>query len=98
MGSNRRYAETLQRRRLNREAERAALVPDSLTEDERGAEVHRGSPVPVRAWVTFAGQPVRVLATAIEWTDVAIHVVWPGLGDEGRDAWVWIGAVERIEP
>jgi hypothetical protein len=98
VGTNRRYADTLQRRRLNRAAEQDALVPDSLTEQERGDDVHRGRAIPVRAWVSFAGHPVRVEALAVEWTDRAVKLRWPGLGDESREAWVWASACERVEP
>lgn len=96
VGTNKRYADSLQRRRLNRAAEQDALVPDSLTEQERGANVLRGRAIPVRAWVAFAGHSIGVEALVVEWTDRAVKVVWPGLGDEIRDAWA--SACERAEP
>lgn len=98
VGSNRRYADSLQRRRHNREAEARVLVPRSLTPAERGGEVRRGAPVPVRAWVVFGDQSVQVLGTAVEWTDRAVRVLWTGGGDEQREAWVWASACERLEP
>lgn len=98
MGTNNRYADSLQRRRLNRLAEQGALKPDSLSEEERGAEVHRGQAVPVRAWVSLASHPVQVEALTTEWTNRAVKIRWPGLGDEVREAWVWASACERVEP
>ncbi len=97
MGSNKRYTEALQRRRLNREAEERALVPRSLTEEERGADVRSGQPVPVTAWVTYGDRSVRVLASVVEYTDAAVHIMWPGMGEEIRDCWIWASAAERIE-
>lgn len=97
MGSNKRYADALQRRRVNREAEQRALVPRSLTAAERGTDVRSGPPVPVLAWVAYGEQPVRVMASVVEYTETAVHILWTGIGDEPRDAWVWSSAVERVE-
>lgn len=97
MGANRRYAENLQRRRLNREAEAQALVPRSLTEAERGTDVQSGAMIPVRAWVPIGDVSVQVLGTATEWTSRAVRVMWTGAGDEVREAWVWASAVDRFE-
>lgn len=97
MGANKRYAENLQRRRLNREAEVQALVPRSLTEAERGSDVRRGAAVAVRAWVPIGDVSVQVHGTAMEWTSRAVRVMWTGAGDDAREAWVWASAVDRLE-
>jgi len=97
VGSNKRYADGLRRRQLNREAEQQALVPRSLRPEERGSDVRSGPPVPVRAWVTYGDQSVRVQASVIEYTDAAVHVMWVGVGDEPRDCWIWASAAERID-
>ena len=98
VGSNKRYADSLQRRRINREAETRALVPKSLTEAERGTDISRGPGIPVRAWVTIGDTPVQILGTAVQWTSRAVLVLWVGADDSDRQAWVWASAVERIEP
>lgn len=98
VGSNKRYADALQRRRVNREAEQRALVPRSLTEQERGTDVRSGLPVPVTAWVTYGEQSVKVMASVVAYTDAAVHIMWTGVADEPRDCWIWASAAERVEP
>lgn len=98
VGSNKRYAESLQRRRANREAEQRALVPRSLSEQERGPDVRSGPPVLVTAWVSYGDQAVQVLASVVEYTDTAVHIMWTGVADEPRDCWIWASAAERVEP
>lgn len=97
MRTNELYADKLQRRRLNREAEQRALVPRGLSEQERGTRVHSGPPVPVSASVTYGYQSVRVLASVVEYTGAAVHIVWPGLSEEIRDCWIWASAAERVD-
>lgn len=98
VGTNKRYADALQRRRVNREAEQRALVPRSLTEAERGIPVRSGPPVQVLAWVTYGDQSVRVLASVVEYTEAAVHIMWTGVAEEPRDCWIWASAAERVEP
>jgi hypothetical protein len=99
VGSNRRYAEGLQRGRFNREAEALALVPRSLSATERGGEpVTRGRPVPVKAWIDYGNASAQVLGSAVAWTRRCVCVLWTDGYDRQQEAWVWAGAVERIEP
>jgi hypothetical protein len=95
VGTNKRYAESLQRKRFNKASEAHALVPRSLGEDERGTDVRRGAPVAVRAWVTIGDVSVQVLGTAVEWTSRAVLVFWTGGDGERREAWIWASACER---
>lgn len=98
MGTNRRYAEALQRKRFNREAEARALIPVTLTEAELGDDpVHRGSAVPVRAWVQYGTASVQVLGSAVAWTRRAVLVFWTDSHDQRHEAWLWAGSVERVE-
>ncbi len=86
----------MQRKRFNKASEANALVPRSLSADERGDDLRRGAPVSVRAWVTFGDASVQVLGTAIEWTSRAVLVFWTGGDGERREAWVWASACERV--
>lgn len=77
MGANQRYADALQRRRFNREAEARALVPRSLTSAEIGSDpVQYGRPVPVRAWIEFGAATAQVEGFATAWTRRAVLVLW----------------------
>lgn len=99
MGANRRYADGLQRKRFNRDAESHALVPRTLSEIERGPDpVVRGEPVPVKAWIDYGNASAQVLGSAIAWTRRAVCVLWTDSYDRQQEAWVWAGAVERIDP
>jgi hypothetical protein len=98
VGQQKRYAESNQRRRFNREAAAHALVPRSLSEAERGADpVERGAPVPVKAWIDYGNATVQVLGVAIAWSRRCVCVLWVDGHDRQQEAWVWAGAVERVE-
>lgn len=98
MGANKRYADGLQRKRFNLEAEARALVPRSLSEAELGGgHVIRGEPVSVKAWIDYGNATVQVLGTAVAWTKRAVCVVWTDGHEQRQEAWVWAGAVERSE-
>ena len=98
VGTNKRYADANQRRRFNREAEAHALVPRSLSDTERGAEaVRRCDVVPVRAWVDFGNASAQVLGSAVAWTSRCVLVLWTDSHGQQQEAWLWVGAVERID-
>lgn len=98
MEVQKRYADANQRRRFNREAEAHALVPRSLTEAERGLEpvLSRGS-IPVKAWVDYGNAATQVMGSAVAWTRRCVLVLWVDSHDQPQEAWLWAGAVERIE-
>ena len=77
---------------------RAPRGKEKVSEAERGSDVRSSAPVPVTAWVSYGEQSVRVLASVIEYTDTAVHIMWTGVADEPREAWVWASAAERVEP
>ena len=98
VGVQKRYADANQRRRFNREAEAHALVPRTLTEVERGTDpVKRGAGVPVKAWVDYGNASTQVLGSAIAWTRRCVLVLWVDSHDQQQEAWLWAGAVERLE-
>ena len=98
VGVQKRYADANQRRRFNREAEAHALVPRSLTDTERGTDaVTQGPPVPVKAWVDYGNASTQILGSAVALTRRCVLVLWVDSHDQQQQAWLWAGAVERIE-
>ncbi len=97
VGVQKRYADANQRRRFNREAEAHALIPRSLTETERGSDPVTRGQVPVKAWVDYGNASTQVLGSAVAWTRRCVLVLWVDSHDQQREAWLWAGAVERIE-
>jgi hypothetical protein len=71
--------------------------PQTLTD----AEIERGEvavtrapePMPVLAWVRYAGTAVRVNAFTSTWTKRAVEVVWRTPTGDTHRAWVWANAV-----
>ena len=103
MGTNRRYAEQIDRRMDDRILERLArsgpletLTRAELQLDElpMTTDPH---PRTVQAWVRFGGTPVRVEAEACMWTGKAVAIRFRAAGQEFR-CWVWSGAVEAADP
>lgn len=74
----------------------ARSTHETLTAEEHGTRVTGASaPIPVEAWVRFAGRPEKVTAAAVAWTDVAVRVAWVD-GKRQLEAWVWANAIRRI--
>ena len=103
MGTNRRYAEQIDRRMDDRILERLArsgsletLTRAELQLDELPTTTDP-RPRPVQAWVRFGGTPVRVDAEACMWTGKAVAIRFHAAGQEFR-CWVWSGAVEAADP
>jgi len=104
MGQNKRYGSDVS----DLATYEVALRPEpiSLTHYEVGApsaaELFRvelaPSPVDVDAWVRFPEMSVEVHARAIAWTERAVLVEFELRDGRTRRAWVWAGAVRRIEP
>ena len=99
MGTNRRYAESIDRRMDERIAQQVMreTEPDSLTDAEmqRDTEPVTRTPVarPVTAWVRYGKMPMRVEAEAVAWTSNAVAIRWPGPDGVVHKAWVWASAV-----
>jgi hypothetical protein len=53
--------------------------------------------IPVRAWITWQdGESEQVEGVVTEWTTRAVHVRWKSGHRISHEAWVWVGAVERL--
>jgi hypothetical protein len=101
VGTNRRYAESLDRRVEQREAERAMREhePSSLHRVELDLEheplTRAPDPVAVEAWVRYGPTAVNVRGVATAWTARAVAVKWPTPDGGEHRAWVWASAVRR---
>ena len=99
MGTNKRYAASLDRRADQRDLERlaAATKPASLKtvelELDREPLTRPPAPLPVRAWVRYGDRPFRVDAELIQWTERACAISWHIEGVGEQKAWVWSSAV-----
>lgn len=98
MGSNRRYADSIERRSYARMLARAAAAAplQSLTraEVEVDSELMTRTPRPLaaRAWVRFGAEPYRVECQVHAWTRWAAEIEFL-VGEKPTRAWVWRGAV-----
>lgn len=99
MGTNRRYADSVDRRmndrildKIAREGPLQTLAKIEL-ELERLAVTTDPKPETVRAWVRFGAVPVRVDAEACMWTVNAVAIRFRA-NDREHKCWVWRGAVE----
>ncbi len=101
MGTNRRYADSIDRRvnerildGLTREGPLQTLTRTELQLD-RLAVTTDPKPERVRAWVRFGAVPVRVDAEACMWTANAVAIRSTADGREFK-CWIWRGAVEEL--
>ena len=98
MGTNRRYAESIDRgineRILDGIAREGKLETLTKVELELDARTVTTDPEPakVRAWVRFGSTPVIVDAEACMWTEHAVAIRFRADKREWR-CWVWRGAV-----
>lgn len=101
MGTNRRYAESIDRgisdRILDGIARGGALETLTKIELELDTRAVTTDPQPgmVRAWVRFGATPVMVDAEACMWTDHAVAIRFRADKREWR-CWVWRGAVREL--
>lgn len=98
MGTNRRYADTVDRQMSDRVLERTTaqgplqtLTRAELQLDELPCTTDP-KPRTVRAWVRFGTTPVQVDAEACMWTSRAVALRFRVAGREYR-CWVWASAV-----
>lgn len=101
MGSNRRYADSIDQRVNERALEVVArdeklqtLTPMELRLAEVPLTIDPRPRRKVRAWVRFGTVPVRVEAVAARWTPDAVGIVFK-VGDVEHRCWVWSGAVDE---
>jgi hypothetical protein len=100
MGSNRRYADSVDKA-MSKRADESVMrdrEPTSLTPSELELSTYPLTrtpiPVPVRAWVRYGAVALKVDARAVAWTSRAVAIEWDTPGGSHR-AWVWSSAVER---
>jgi len=101
MGTNRRYADAIDKRVNERALEVIArgeklqtLTPMELRLDEVALTVDPKPRRRVKAWVRFGNVPVRVDAVAARWTADAVGITFR-VGDDEHRCWVWMGAVDE---
>jgi hypothetical protein len=98
LSSSKRYGEHFDRLAAQREFERLARagLPESLNPIElelsREPLTKPPSARPVRAFVRYGGQTVRVDALLVAWTDYAAAIKWDSAAGE-HHAWVWISSI-----
>ncbi|SDH10883.1 hypothetical protein [Microbacterium pygmaeum] len=101
MGTNRRYAASVDRqmdeRALQRIAASGPLETLSRAEQARDVLPVTSDPRPriVKAWVRFGATPVQVDAEACMWTAKAVGIRFTVSGTTHR-CWVWVGAVDDV--
>lgn len=102
MGTNRRYAEQIDRRmdarileRLARDGELQTLTDAELELDTLPL-TRDPKPRKVFAWVHFGSSATRVEADAVMWTPRAVAIQFVVAGKQLR-TWVWASAVERLD-
>lgn len=96
MGTNRRYADAVDRRMDANIAMRSG-TPQSLTDAELELSVQSiiraPQPVACRAWVRYPEGPAKVDARAVAWTLRAVAIEWDAPDRRVHRAWVWASAV-----
>jgi hypothetical protein len=102
MGTNKRYADAIDKRSELRQLERAMREerPTTLTQyelelDDNPVTTTR-QPVAVRVWVRYPAVVSKIEARAIAWTPRAVKVEWDTPTGQVHTAWVWASAVERL--
>jgi hypothetical protein len=103
LGTNRRYADSIDRRMDAPVAETIMRSGAPLKLSPAELQLHRypltrdPRPSKVRVWVRYPDAPLEVEALAVAWTSRAVAVKWAGPGGEEHRAWVWASAVERAD-
>lgn len=100
MGTNRRYADSIDARmnerileRISRDGPLQTLTAVELQLDKLAVTTDP-KPERVRAWVRFGSTPVIVDAEACMWTENAVAIRFRANDREYR-CWVWRGAVSH---
>lgn len=99
MGTNKRYADAIDRRMNERIVEVVTRdkTPSTLSPAELALDVEpiTRTPVarPVKAWVRYGDVPLLVEAEVVAWTSRAAAVRWRSPAGEVHRAWVWLSAV-----
>ena len=104
MGTNRRYADAVDRQmnervlqRITAEGPLQTLTSMELQLDRMPLTIDPQPRRRVRAWVRFGSTPVQVEAIAARWTEHAVGIEFEAGGRHHR-CWVWASAVEEVAP
>jgi hypothetical protein len=100
LGTNKRYAEAIDRRMSDRASE--VVMRDAKPEGLKTSELELDKytlsipphPVPVEAWVRYGGVPLRIKGEAVKWTEKVVAVQWDTPFGQHK-AWLWRSAVDR---
>lgn len=99
MGTNKRYADRVDRQMNARVVEMAMRDhhPASLTNEELELDVEPLTRTPkprrARAWVRYNTTPVLLDVEVVAWTEHAVAVRWRTPAGREDKAWVWSSAV-----
>lgn len=93
MGTNKRYAEAIDRRAAMRR--NPYTLHDEQIRLDRDALTRPPVAVPVKAWVLYPDGWLEIQGVATAWTERAIAIKWQTVEGEEHRAWVWSNAVER---
>lgn len=99
MGTNKRYADTVDRQMSQRVLEVAMRdhQPQSLTSEELELDdeplTRTPKPRPARAWVRYGATAALVDVEVVAWTEHAVAVRWKTPQGREDKAWVWASAV-----
>jgi hypothetical protein len=103
VGTNRRYADSVDRAINQRILDKVARAGDLHTLSRQELELDElpvttdPKPAKVRAWVKFGATPILVDAEACMWTSHAVAIRFRGNDTEWR-CWLWRGAVRETAP
>ena len=102
MGTQKRYADSVDRRMLEKMYLREMVgQPDTLSEyevDLRNLPLTTDpKPKKARAWVRYGGTAVIANVYVLAWTDRAVRVRWKQPDGIVQEAWVWAPAVRQLE-
>ena len=94
MGTNKRYADAVDRRMDARVVEKIMRSgqPLTLTDVELQLDTY---PLTRDPQPQYPAAPVQVDALAVAWTPRAVAIRWAGPDGVEHRAWVWASAVER---
>ncbi|MDO9398379.1 MAG: hypothetical protein Q7T71_17680 [Herbiconiux sp.] len=100
MGTNRRYADKIDRQMSQRIEEvnlrpQYESLPPSLSGIEHDRPQPSAEPVPVTVWVGVTAGKVKIEAEAVEWNRKAARVVWKDAQGNENSVWVYLGAITR---
>lgn len=104
MGTNRRYAHSIDARMDERIAEGIMRTgaPDSLDPKQLNLDheplTRAPKPESARAWVRHGEHSIEIDVQVIAWTARAMAIRWRGPEGVEHHAWVWAGAVTQQNP